>query len=375
MIDPFLLLAPVLILGILALVRFVGCSFHPHAAATPPPPSNLVAKAGDGRVDLTWDKVDSGYMYEVTRTTDGQTSPPVAGTSYADTSVINGMEYCYTVSWVLGNSASAPSSPAACATPAAVPGRPPGSVLDLGNPLSGNLIGLFLMNEGTGSEEGQPADDKNLVDKQPANHSGPVPPTWKIADPSVVFHGGAPLNSFLDGGIDPAFNDLPTNDITIVAYVNLQARAAGGICEKNDGNPPPVSDSGFVFGVDGNGALRLTVELSVTNMTIAAGALGLNQWTQVAFTWRGTVGNDAPASAAALFVNYVPQAPATAVNGSGTLDSSKAANSNPFRIGSASYDIAGSLNGRMAYLAIYKGRILTPTELQTLDTMLPIRPS
>jgi hypothetical protein len=44
-----------------------------------------------------------------------------------------------------------------------------------------------------------------------------------------------------------------------------------------------------------------------------------------------------------------------------------------FRIGNARFDFAGSLNGKMAYLAVYKGRMLTPAEMGRLDVQLPIQ--
>jgi hypothetical protein len=43
------------------------------------------------------------------------------------------------------------------------------------------------------------------------------------------------------------------------------------------------------------------------------------------------------------------------------------------RIAQPRFDFAGSLNGKMAYLAVYKGRILTPAEMGQLDVQLPIR--
>ncbi|SPF53176.1 hypothetical protein SBA4_5470018 [Candidatus Sulfopaludibacter sp. SbA4] len=45
-----------------------------------------------------------------------------------------------------------------------------------------------------------------------------------------------------------------------------------------------------------------------------------------------------------------------------------------FRIGNASFDpMNGSFNGKVAYLAVYKGRILTTAEMTQLDSRLPIR--
>jgi Concanavalin A-like lectin/glucanases superfamily len=154
-----------------------------------------------------------------------------------------------------------------------------------------------------------------------------------------------------------------------------QALTPGGVCEKNDGNPPNA-DSGFVFGVDGNGALHFTMELSVENTKIQTtnGAVGAGAWVQIAFTWDGTQ-PAAPASAAAIFINGILQTNGATTNGSGALDASKASNSQPFRIGNASYDVfAGSFYGKIAYLATYKGRLLTAADMMTLDAKLPIVP-
>jgi len=57
-IDSFVLLTPLLMLGVIALVRFVGCNqvfgLEPTVTLLPPV-TNLKAVAGDQRVDLTWD--------------------------------------------------------------------------------------------------------------------------------------------------------------------------------------------------------------------------------------------------------------------------------------------------------------------------------
>jgi hypothetical protein len=100
----------------------------------------------------------------------------------------------------------------------------------------------------------------------------------------------------------------------------------------------------------------------------AASAVPSGQWTQFAVTWDGT---SPAASSAHLFVNGNEQAKASAADGSGTVGYTNATNK-PFRVGNASFDFAGSLNGRMAYLAVYRGRILTPSEMSQLDSQLPI---
>src|SRR5204862_259511 len=80
----------------------------------------------------------------------------------------------------------------------------------------------------------------------------------------------------------------------------------------------------------------------------------------------GTVGTEA---AAHLFLTGSELAKQGGNSGAGTPGYSWAT-SQPFRIGSAQFDVAGSLNGRMAYLAVYKGRILTASELSSLDAQL-----
>lgn len=218
------------------------------------------------------------------------------------------------------------------------------------------------MNEGSGNT------DTNLVDGQAAVFSGVNPPVWNVLDPSITFLGGGSLNSYLNAGTDLTFDQLPTSQITIVAKVYVNSVSTAGVCEKNDGN---AKDSGFVFGWDGSGAMRLTVEKSTGNMRVATagGVIPSAQWIQVAFTWDGTIGT---AAAAHLFINGTEQAKTTSSDGSGTLGFANATNQ-PFRIGNTSFDIPGSLNGRIAYLAVYKGRILTPTEMGTLDAQLPIQ--
>ena len=241
------------------------------------------------------------------------------------------------------------------------PYRPVGSLLDVNNSLAANLAGLFIMNEGSGTS------DKNLVDSQLSNFSGGSQPTWNTSDPSIVFNGGSSLNSYADAGTDLTFDQLTTSKMTVVAKVYVNSVAAAGVCEKNDNN---AIDSGFVFGWDSSGALKLTVEKSSTDMRVAAGGgtISPGGWTQVAFTWDGTV---ATAAAAHLFINGVEQTKATSSDGSGTLGYANATNK-PFRIGNAAFDFAGSLNGKMVYLAVYKGRILSTTEMGQLDANLPI---
>ena len=241
--------------------------------------------------------------------------------------------------------------------------RPQGSVLDTTNALSTNLAGMFIMNEASGTT------DKNLVDSQTASFSGTSVPTWNTVDPAVVFNGGTSLNSYLNAGTDLTFDQLTPGKMTIVAklYVSDPSPAAG-VAEKNDGDS---INSGFEFGWDNNGALRLLVERSVVDMRVisAKGSIPYGQWIQVACTWDGSVGT---AAAAHLFLNGAELSKASSSDGSGTIGYTNATNQ-PFRIGNASFDpMAGSLNGKIAYVVVYKGRILTTTEMNQLDAQLPI---
>src|SRR5262249_11746308 len=109
-------------------------------------------------------------------------------------------------------------------------GRAPGSVLDPSNPLSQNLVGLFVMNEATGTT------DKNLVDGQLATFAGTNAAGWNTADPSVGLNGtSTSLSSYLDAGTDLNFDQMPTNKITVVAKVFLNSVTSGGLVEKTDG--------------------------------------------------------------------------------------------------------------------------------------------
>jgi uncharacterized protein (TIGR03437 family) len=248
------------------------------------------------------------------------------------------------------------------------PPRNQGATLDTSTPLATNLVGLFLMNAGSGTT------DQNLVDGKPAKFMGAAPPTWNTADPASVFNGGGSENSYMTPDQEPSgtnpdsnFDKLPTSKVTVVAKIYVNAQQAGGICEKNDAN----AHDGFVFALDPNGALRLIIERSVANMraVTAGGAVTPGRWVQVAFTWDGTVGG---AGSAHLYVDGAEQNKVTANDGAGTLGYAGATNY-PFRIGNSTFDNSSSLNGKMAYLAVYRGRILSPAELGQLDSGLPIK--
>jgi hypothetical protein len=113
MIDSFVALTPILLLGVIALLGFVGCNWvygldptEPRPA--PDPPSNFQATPGDNKVALTWD-ADTEFDvtgYTVFRGTAPGTvkddyDPGVALSlsqlPYADPTAKNGITYYYRV--------------------------------------------------------------------------------------------------------------------------------------------------------------------------------------------------------------------------------------------------------------------------------------
>jgi len=381
MIDPFVLLAPLLLLGIVSLLVFVGCTFSPGAPPDPTSPTGLTAIPGDALVSLSWiaPDVHGGHALSYTiypTVVGGPSRPPVTGIltpHYRDGGLTNGTIYIYRVSAVQPDYETPPSDDAQ-ARPQSMPARPVDSVLDPSNPLVGQLVGLYLMN----GVEGSGNSDRNLVDDKPAIFAGIIPPTWNHDIPCIAFHGGGPQHSFLDETM-PAylgFDELPIRQMTIVARVYANAPLLGaGVCEKFALGVP---EAGFVFGWDNTGALHLTVLKSTESMRVAtdAGAVVSGEWLQVACTWDGTGLDASSSNDANLFVNGISQTKNLNVDGTG-VPGSASATDQPFRIGTADFapiasGLTGSLNGYMAYLAVYRDRILTEAELAELDQALPI---
>src|SRR5688572_8341139 len=102
MIDSFVLLAPLYLLGIIALLGFVGCNQvydleETQPIAKPDPPTNLVATAGDAEVLLTWDPIDGVTEFHVFR---GEMSGSVPA-DYPDKTIVALNEIPYTDTTVL----------------------------------------------------------------------------------------------------------------------------------------------------------------------------------------------------------------------------------------------------------------------------------
>ncbi len=116
MIDSYVFLTPFLLLGVIALLGFVGCNqffgLEPtHPIPPPGAPTNLQAMPGDRKVSLTWDfDPDVTEEYHVFRsTTSGvsrtdypkQTIIALSDIPYTDSDgLVNGTEYFYRVSGV-----------------------------------------------------------------------------------------------------------------------------------------------------------------------------------------------------------------------------------------------------------------------------------
>lgn len=125
MTDLYLLLTPVLMLGVVALVGFVGCDALFGLDEVPPqdptaPPQNLTATAGDGMVSLSWDEYSDPKgdptVYHVKKSggTTGTYDPNVPvdapASSYTDTYVVNGVTYSYSLTATVAGDESAPSN-------------------------------------------------------------------------------------------------------------------------------------------------------------------------------------------------------------------------------------------------------------------------
>jgi fibronectin type 3 domain-containing protein len=102
------------------------------------PPGNVMARGGDGRVDVWWDAVEGADSYAVYRATAAGGAGQLVGTStaasFSDLSVLNGTKYYYTVAAFRGGVAG-PSSVAVAAVPHVVTGM-------AGLPQSGLVLAL-----------------------------------------------------------------------------------------------------------------------------------------------------------------------------------------------------------------------------------------
>src|SRR5262245_7541385 len=94
--DAYLFLTPILMLGVLALVRFVGCDLIFTVDPGPGfgPPQNVVVKPGNRQVFISWDPIEDAEEYVVKRSeTSGgpydSLAVPNLETTFTDTNVTN----------------------------------------------------------------------------------------------------------------------------------------------------------------------------------------------------------------------------------------------------------------------------------------------
>jgi hypothetical protein len=125
MIDPFLILTPILMLFVVSLLAFVGCDrlygVYPVYPVYDAP--TLQGTAGDATVSLSWvpsSQGDAPTSYNVKRatTTGGpyQTIDTVSATNYTDAMLTNNTTYYYVVS-ATGDGAESPNSNELALTP------------------------------------------------------------------------------------------------------------------------------------------------------------------------------------------------------------------------------------------------------------------
>jgi fibronectin type 3 domain-containing protein len=119
----------------IASFKFTGCG----VTSPPPAPTGLTATPGNTQVSLAWNASSGASSYDVLRSTTGsagtytQIASGVAATSYTDTGLTNGSQYCYEVEAANSAGTSGPSS-FACATPALQsPPAPTGLTATAGN--------------------------------------------------------------------------------------------------------------------------------------------------------------------------------------------------------------------------------------------------
>lgn len=138
MIDTFVLLTPIIMIGVVSLVVFVGCDIVFDLDRVEPKTPLLNAEPGDGRVDLEWANNPAAGEFRVKRGETAGTHELLATVNaglytYPDINVINGTTYYYVVS-AMGEEGETPDSNEEAATPSSqastefVTGHTPGTL-------------------------------------------------------------------------------------------------------------------------------------------------------------------------------------------------------------------------------------------------------
>lgn len=252
MMDPFVLLTPILLLVVIALVGFVGCAgivgideWNPQGPPAPPgpgqPPTNVHATAGDGVVTLLWDPFPDAWLFEIDRQISPPGIPPASYDlldsvtpaevpivngfmTYEDHTVTNGITYHYVVRAMMGEGPSV-DSPDIEATPTTPFGpfvtdfvegtlRPGedswfGFAFVVGaGPITVSKIGRFYLPSNTGSH------DMIIIDGA----------TLQLVGKATVDLNSEDLDGFKYAVVTPSPAQLNAND----EYFILSLEVAGG---------------------------------------------------------------------------------------------------------------------------------------------------
>ncbi|MEO5579891.1 MAG: hypothetical protein ABIR58_04480, partial [Gemmatimonadaceae bacterium] len=148
MIDTYVLLTPILMLPIVALLAFIGCSYNPPRVVdtTSPLVPVLTAVAGDGKVTLSWLPDINADKFQVKRgEAAGERSvirEVLVGAAFIDTTVVNGTEFFYVVTAWQGQTETAESNEVAV--------TPVGPVVSVPQPfVTGETPGTLISAQGS----------------------------------------------------------------------------------------------------------------------------------------------------------------------------------------------------------------------------------
>jgi hypothetical protein len=192
MIDPFVILTPILILAIVALVGFVGCFTKP----APPAPRLLSASPGDQTVILTWE-ADTFGLFDGFKIKRGLahggpysdvTDVPESDTSFVDTGLTNGTQFFYVITGKVSGGGGG------------IFGDP--SESDNSNELSATPLPLITVTFDNPPPPGNPLNDLNGIYKNLDFGTG----AWIWLDPAT---GGGPGNAIaINSGPNPGAGDI-----------------------------------------------------------------------------------------------------------------------------------------------------------------------
>src|SRR5262245_24576536 len=122
--DGYLLLTLPLALGVLALVRFIGCDLVFKVPGIDlDPPANFAARAGNHAIMLSWDPVDGADGYLLSRSVksgkpyETKIDLPGSPTTFTDSPLDNGVTQFYVIAAKQGNEVSFTQSEEVSATP------------------------------------------------------------------------------------------------------------------------------------------------------------------------------------------------------------------------------------------------------------------